>query len=93
MIEPCYIVSEKSHPKGINWVPVVILDLTLKLKPIAFKLPKDKDHIQKIYLLQLEASETSHFKLQGKLYDKCRKKSPGGFFRGFINSLNVNLNL
>ena len=46
------MVSEKSHPKGINWVPVVILELTLKLKPIVFKLPIDKGHIQKIYLLQ-----------------------------------------
>ena len=65
MIEPCYIVSEKSHTKGINWVPVIILELSLKLKPIVFQLTIDNDHIQKLYLLQFDASETSHFQITG----------------------------
>ena len=66
MIEPCYTVSEKSHTKGINWVPVIILELSLKLKPIVFQLTIDKDHIRKLYLLQFEASETSHFQITGQ---------------------------
>ena len=63
MIEPSYIVSEKSHTKGINWVPVIILELSLKLKPIVYELTIDKDHIRKLYLIQFEASDTSNFQI------------------------------
>ena len=83
MIEPCYIVSEKSHKKGINWVPVIILELSLKLKAIVFQLTTEKDHIRKLYLLQFEASETSYFQITGANYmENAVKSCPGGFFRG-----------